>query len=743
MRRILSLFAVAFVLAVSLILLIFPITIDRSHLPKAGDKVTVEGKVRRIEEAEEGFVFYVRIFSDRKINVIVNVPITEGEDIRLPGIGNTVRVSGKCMHFDSATNDGMFDSAIYYKILGMDYRITNADFSVIDGKTAPLSNALFMIRRCYGSVYSKYLSSDNPGVIRSMLLGEKKQASKSIKDLYKQSGISHILAISGLHISLLGMSIYKLLGRCNANKSMAALFSFFFLICFGIMTGNSASTIRSTVMFSLFLLSEVIGRTYDMITACSFSAVVLLILQPLYLYHSGFLLSFAAVTGIALLSPVFSAYAYKREEAEVIIVDVDKLIGFKNKIKKAVKASIVTSLSVIAASLPIQLWFYYGYSTYGIFLNILIVPLAGVILIAALLGGTVSVILPFTKGLFLIPCDILMNLTKTICELAVKLPAAYPIAGRPAAWQIVIYYALIAVFSLVTLKKKKDKKHLSYLLLFIPVLAAAVLCIRLRISTTVTMLDVGQGDGLVIESADGSNILIDGGSTSVKELARYRVVPYLQSHGITRIDYAFISHADKDHYSAVLEMIQNEDEFGIKIKTLVLTKFAKTDEGYDELKKAASDAGIDMIYVSTGDSFMDRDIRLNCLYPEKSTKAEGNDQSMVMLFECKGTGMLFTGDLTEEKEKEALPESFNGADILKTGHHGSKYSSSGDFLDKISPEYALISAGKDNRYGHPSKVTLERLKEREIQSFCTINTGQIRVIFKKRGYLIKTYIANP
>ena len=721
-----------------LILLIFPVTIYRGDLPSDGDNVSITGKIYRIEEGESALLLYVRTLPEKngkKKKVICHVKSeTEYE------IGNLVTVTGKCRHFAPATNDGQFDSALYYRILNLDYRITDAKCLVKDDGINFYQNALYKIRRAFSGVYKKSLPSEKAGVLCSMVLGQKKDVDDEIKSLYKMSGISHILAISGLHISLIGMAIYESLKKLKLKVFASGGISVFFLISFGIMTGNSASAIRSIVMFSLFIIADVIGRTYDMLTACGISGVALLITEPLYIMHSGFLLSFGAVMGIALIMPVISGFFPKPDMTEKMIYDKSKKQILKEKTRDMIFSSLKMSISVTLATLPIQLWFFYGFATYGFLLNLIVIPLAGILLVLAIFGGCLSLLIPSLGQVFLFPSSVLLFFYEEAAKGAMRLPFSYPVIGRPHPVSIAVYYVLLTCFCLYNFRlsdsRNKRGDHISILL---PVLGIIILCLKIRTATTCTMIDIGQGDSLVIEDRFGANILIDGGSTSVKEAGKYRLIPYLQCHGITRIDYAFLSHGDKDHYSALIEVMETQKENRIKIKNLVLTHFGKTDETYDEVKSAAQKNGINVIYIDSGAKFSLPDAYLKCIYPSKETVAEGNDQSMVLLFTCNDTKMLFTGDLTEEKEGEALEKVEFPIDILKVGHHGSRYSSSEGFINKLSPKTSLISAGV-NRYGHPSPYAINRLEDAGSDIYVTLYSGQLKVVFKKDDYEVNEYV---
>lgn len=245
----------------------------------------------------------------------------------------------------------------------------------------------------------------------------------------------------------------------------------------------------------------------------------------------------------------------------------------------------------------------------------------------------------------------------------------------------------------------------------------------------VIMLDVGQGDGIYIRTPSGMHILIDGGSSDVSEVGKYRLEPFLESQGVKELDYVFITHGDGDHTSGIVEMLNNQT-LGIKIHTIVLTTEKTIDESLLKIVKLAFQNDTKVVVMEKGEYIQDEEMTLTCLSPAKDYDGEvGNASSMVLDLQYREFDMLFTGDLEQEGEKE-LAESWilRDYDILKVGHHGSKNSTSEDLLEAVRPEIAFISAGKENQYGHPHQETLERLSEAGCKIFSTQECGAISIV---------------
>ena len=648
-------------------------------------------------------------------------------------IGNIIKVSGTVRFFEEATNPGQFDAAEYYGILGYDFAMSSCEGFVVEESVSAYKQVLYAFKRKMGTVYDAALPEKYAGIVKAMVLGEKGDMNQDVKNLYQQNGISHILAISALHITFVGKCFFNLCKKLRMPLWLASVLSMGLVISYGIMTGSSASAIRSVIMFSLFLLAGIWGRTYDMIIAMAVSAVFLLILNPRYIYHSGFLLSFGSVMGIALMP------SYKRKREMVLAKRrKEKLYKRLNRYLQNLLSSLYVNRNVMLFTFPIQLYFFFTFSPYSIGLNLIVVPFMGIVMATSVIGGIVGCFLPFCARMILLPCYGILQLYERLCLAAYQLPGSNLILGRPTILQIVLYYAVLFLWLLFgnyekEIRKKLQnkfgvgfrgrfwwlqKRYMHGILIF----AIVVLCIRPRFFTSCNMLDIGQGDCIVIKEQSGCNIMVDGGSSDVESVGKYRIIPYLKSQGIGKLDYVFVSHADLDHISGIMEIL-TDDSKTIRVSCLVLTKFALFDEGYDELVCAAKTHGVRILYVAAGDRLCAGETMWTCLYPGVDEVAEGNDQSMVLLMEC-GRSILFTGDLTEAKEP-CVPVA--DVDILKVGHHGSRYSTTDAFLEQCKPEVALISAGKDNVYGHPHGEVLERLKSCESHVVATNECGAISV----------------
>lgn len=650
-------------------------------------------------------------------------------------IGNWIRVQGKPRAFLHATNDGQFDQADYYAVMEVDCAMTGCEGVIVDAHVDVLGQGLYRVRRHLSGIIDQCMEKEHGAVLKAMLLGDKTEVDSDTKSLYQRNGISHIMAISGLHISMLGMAFYKTLRRMldfvtwKGEKVLSTVVSILFVYLYGRMTGNSASAIRSMVMFGMFLVAELLIRTYDILTAMAVSALVLLLRQPYYVTQCGFLLSFGAIMGIGLVA--------------------DTLAGCFDG-KKKLCQSLQASLAISIVTLPVQLYYFYTFPTYSVFLNLIVIPMMSVLMVfgvAGLLAGLLC--LPLARLLFC-PVEWILRFYEWICHIFDGLWFSHPILGRPSKVQMVAYYLIMCGVvclhwrRMARMKpgrgKDRGSEKSAWINLGFYALAICMLCVRVRLHNQCTMLDVGQGNCFVMEQKSGRTILYDGGSSDVSQVGTYRIIPYLKSHSVSSVDYIFVSHSDKDHICGIEELLADTQPGSIQIKCLILSTLAKDDDGFDKMRELAAAKGTRILYMAAGDELAvdNSDMVFSCLYPSgKEGTLDSNDQSLTILMTCDGVRTLFVGDLTSTKELEAVAD----CDILQVGHHGSKYSTSEAMLATSTPKLALVSAGIDNSYGHPHKETLRRLQEyiSEAYIYRTDVDGQVTLTFDGAAVKVKTF----
>ncbi|MDO4261483.1 MAG: DNA internalization-related competence protein ComEC/Rec2 [Eubacteriales bacterium] len=631
--------------------------------------------------------------------------------------GAYLSLSGTIYPLTESTNPGQFDSRLYYEGKGISYTVYADGAALLGTEPRPVREGLMRLRARIGEVYDQVLEERDSGILKAMVLGDKADLDEETEDLYRQNGISHLLAISGLHVSLVGMGMYRLLKKLLGFRLAAGIPTILLLAAYSWMTGASVSSVRAACMCALAVLADLAGRTYDMLTAMGTAALGLMLQNPLCVRQSAFLLSFGAVLGIALAGPLWRLLREKRGK---------------------LSDSLSVSLSVLLATFPLLLFFFSEYALYSTLLNLLVIPLMSVLMACGLLCGLAGFFWLPAARLPAIPCSLILSVYKALGERCLTLPGAVLRTGSPAVWKIAAYYAaLTAVFLLFYREKRRKKYRRQGTTYRLPrklaagcagllLAAAALLCVRVRTGLTVTVLDVGQGDAVFLELYDGTTFLCDGGSTSVSKVGTWRILPFLKAEGIQQVDYLMLSHMDQDHINGIRELLEGEK---IRVGHALLPGLAAWDEAYEEMASLLAGAGIPILCLNTGDRLESEEIALTCLWPREGARSgDRNELSLVMEVEYGEFRMLLTGDIGESAERELCGLGLlEPVDVLKTAHHGSRYSSTAAFLKAVRPSVSVISCSASNRYGHPGEETLERLAAAGSAVRVTMDCGAVRV----------------
>ena len=633
--------------------------------------------------------------------------------------GRKISCTGSFEAFEGELNPGQFDANAYYKNEGYTGILDAKDIRLVKEEESFSPDIyLHRLNLAISDKYKKILGDKNAGSLSAMVLGDKRGLDEEIKELYQENSISHLLSISGLHISLLGGAVFLFLRRLKVSFRFPLITSSIILIIYGAFTGFSVSTSRAIVMMSVLFISFVIGKSYDLPSGLALAALILIVMNHRVIYQSGFLLSFFAVIGIFYIMPEL-LYIFK--------VDIYHKRGIIKGLHLLL-ASIISSISILLATLPIVLNNFYEVSLTGILLNIIVIPLMSLVVITGLLGGFVALVSE-TMGSFLLGIThYILNLYTLFCRLGDRLTFLRLIIGKPDKWQIVLYYLLLVIlFYFLALKRRENKIDLlknnlskeyntskrivvTGLMTFTSFL---IIAYKPR-EFSINMLDIGQGDCFVVNDGNNDIYISDCGSTTVQNVGKTRLLPFLKSKGWGKVDTIFISHMDKDHVNGVNDLLKCAE---ITIGRIIISASYKSDKlncaELEELKELAKMRDIKLFYMKKGDEIVGKDISFRCIYPtgEEDIKDQ-NEASIVMRMDYKGLSMLFTGDIagsTEEKIIDSTGKDILDCDILKVCHHGSKNSSTDDFLKKVSPKLYLISCGLMNRYGHPHRDALSRM----------------------------------
>lgn len=660
--------------------------INTWEMRKVDSKVRISGYIDEIFEKENVVYIYVD-----DVFILADYDVYEGLYI-----GNYIEVKGLVKHFEVARNEGNFDEKSYYNSIGLTKKIEAADIRVIDGDRDKLKDFIGSLKTKYVKSIHNIWNEDTADIICAVTVGDKNNLSDDVKERYRVIGISHVLAISGLHLSIIGMGLFKLFRR-RFGYFISGVAGIFVVLLFGVCIGDSASIQRATFMFVMHIIALILGRTYDMISATSLAALLLLFECPYVMYNAGFILSFGAIIAICIITNII-------EKPNVLVI----------------------TGGIQCITLPLTMQLFYEIPLYGLLVNLVVIPTVGVLVISGLLSGIVG-IFSLKTGAFMSGIGkLILWFYERIYDVVERLPYNNIVTGRPKLWLMFVFYIAIFVVMLIMYYRKRQ----FYMVFTIPIVILFLFFNKDR-TFYISAIDVGQGDCILIHNEDCSVYMIDAGSSDVKELYEYKIKSTLKAKGIDRIDGFIITHVDFDHISAVKDMIEEG-----MICNLYLPWLNNKSEEYLEVVSLAGEYGVEVKYLYAGMKLADGEMKLKCLYPfEDSTSEDINELSTVIKLEYGGMSVLCMGDLGEMGERTLVARYSKeelDCDILKVGHHGSKNSSSMGFLEMVTPHIAVISCSEDNSYGHPHTETLERLREVGSKILITKDCGEVRLEEKER-----------
>lgn len=607
----------------------------------------------------------------------------------------------------------------------------------------------------YEEKYSEFL--------KGILFGNAKNIDNQIKENFRTSSISHILAISGMHISYIIIGTEYLLGKITINKKLRNYILIIVLLFFLILTGGTVSCIRGCIMTTINIISFNFYRKNNIVFSMFFSFIIILLINPFYIFDIGMWLSFLATLGIIKFYKIFI-----------------KLFEKKLKIKRNIISEYMCiSVSAQILIFPIIIYSFNTFSLTFFIFNILVSFFIGYVIGIGYISIFISYLLPnITNFLINIESELIYILFK-ISELGNLIPFSKIYLTTPKFVTIIFYYCfifyLIKIFNKnkfycikILLSKKYLRKFLYekyinlrkiFLKIFLRIkslnnvkiiilinicVIISFIIINFNKDLKIYFIDVSQGDSCLIVTPENKKILIDGGEGNSEKYDQGKnvVFPYLLDRKINKLDYVIISHFDNDHVGGLIYVIEN-----IKVNRILLG--IQTEENFqlNKILELAKEKSIEIITLNTGERInIEKDTYIDILWPDKENIIDENklnNNSLVFKFIYKDFSILFTGDIESIAEKEILEKYKNDleslkANILKVAHHGSKTSSNLEFLETIKPQIALIGVGKNNNFGHPSINVLERFENMNIKIYRTDLNGEIEIKLGIFGLKIHT-----
>jgi len=670
-----------FIKSITILFLIFILLFTILYEKKSvynGTETQITGTVYKMKKSDNKITLYIKA----KEKLVVNYYTEEEIDISL---GDKIKTTGTLKVPSNNTIPNLFNYKKYLYYNDIHYTMTANNIKKISNNT----NIIYYLRELISSRIDKIYKSNE--YIKIFVLGDTSLVEDNIIESYRQNGISHLFSISGMHISLFASMILYILKRVSYNNYYNYGIVITFLVVYTLLVGSSPSVLRSLIMYILFSLNKLLNLKTKNIDIMCLVLIIMLLTNPYFLYNISFQYSY-------LISFSLILFSYK-------------LKNIKNKLRKSLYISFISFL----VSFPICIYNFYQVNIISIFLNLIVIPLVNTFIFPLSL---LSIIIPKISYVLSIFTLLLEETSLFIHNLNIGIITF----SKPNLILIIIYY--ISIYSFLYNKKI----IIIFIIMFIHKFNNYI-----DNTIQITMLDVGQGDSLLIKYPHNKgNILIDTGgiTNSDYSITINKTIPYLKSIGINNLDYLIITHGDYDHMGESINLVEN-----FKVEKVIFN-CGVINELEQELIRVLDKKKI--LYYSC---IKKLNIDNNKLYfLNNKDYGNENDNSSVIYTEINNHKFLFMGD-AGVKVEEDLIEKYNlkDIDVLKVGHHGSKTSSGKNFINEIEPKYSIISVGKNNRYGHPNDSILDNLEDSKI--YRTDYDGSI--MFKIKNNKLKLETCSP
>ena len=631
-----------------------------------------------IQEKEYKKVCTAKIVRNNK-KILINIKMSQ--DIPSIKYGDSLYIEGEFKQPEEARNYKGYNYKQYLKTKKI---IGTVELEKV--KILKSSNGSFIhnIQKYIRDTINGTLTDEEGNLLLAILLGDKDKLSEDIQESFKTSNLSHMLAVSGAHVSYIILGLTYVLQNSIIGKKNGKIVCIIFLLAFMAITNFTPSVTRACIMAILTLFSSIIYRKSDVYTNISVAALITLIFNPYSLLDLGFQLSYGGTIGIIIF---IKRIQEKKSNSKVI-----------NYIKQMALVSIYANIIII----PIMMYHFNTVSFTFIISNIMASPILGIIVISILIK---------------------------ISQICSKLPFSNILVVTPYMFNVISYYAII----LYCIKSKKNNKCKIIICLLIVLILINFIIYIFPQKLRIFFIDVGQGDSTLIITPDKKTVLIDGGGSDSFDVGEKVLLPYLLDRRILKIDYVLISHFDTDHCGGILTIMEK-----VKVKNIIISEQAEHSENYERFKKLMIHKRIRLIEVKKGDKIkIGRYSEFKILFPTSRLLSENplNNNSIVAKFNYNNFKMLFTGDIEKLAEQQILKteKAEIRADILKVAHHGSKTSSIPEFIKAVRPKIALIGVGKNNTFGHPNQQTIKNLENIKCRIYRTDLQGEIIIKIDQKG----------
>lgn len=638
-------------------------------------------------------------YKNKKFIVYINK-----KNKKLLEYGDLIEIKGEYSAPEVARNYKGFDYSQYLKTLNIYGTIKVEESKIINkNQLSPILISINNIKEKMIDNANRNMPKRTANLLLGILIGERDNIQEDIIESFRTANLSHILAVSGAHTSYIILGITYLISKSKTPKRIGYIITIINLLIFIIITGASYSVVRACIMAIVVIGAKICYRKENFFTSICISLIIILIQNPFAINDIGLKLSFMGTAGIVIFNKSITIFFIK--------------LKIKQKIAEALSVTFSAQLMIM----PITILNFNTISLTFFISNILASPLLGIIIIFGFISIFISSILnPISKILFLI-LHIFLELLILVSKVTEKIPGSSILVKTPNILFAIVYYILILFFNyffvikqnptrrfhkkiikIITIKNIKNAfKVIAVVFLIILLLTRIVRIINPTLK--IYFIDVGQGDSTLIVTPKNKKILIDGGEGKTNVLFQY-----LLDRRINKIDYIIISHFDSDHCNGLIEIIEK-----MRVENIVMSKQSKESEEYKKILEIIKQKNIKVSSVKAEDKIIiEKNLYTKILNPaEKFEFQDLNNNAIVAKLVYKNFSMLFTGDI--EKAEENLAKKYKNelkSTILKVAHHGSKTSTSEEFLKYVEPQIALIGVGENNKFGHPNQITIEKLK---------------------------------
>ena len=659
--------------------------------------------VKGPSEGEYNYKYTVKArtgkYKNKKFIVYINK-----KNKKLLEYGDLIEIKGEYSAPEVARNYKGFDYSQYLKTLNIYGTIKVEESKLINkNQLSPILISINNIKEKMIDNANRNMPKRTANLLLGILIGEMDNIQEDIIESFRTANLSHILAVSGAHTSYIILGITYLISKSKTPKRIGYIITIIILLIFIIITGASYSVVRACIMAIVVIGAKICYRKENFFTSICISLIIILIQNPFAINDIGLKLSFMGTAGIIIFNKSITNFFIK--------------LKIKQKIAEALSVTFSAQLMIM----PITILNFNTISLTFFISNILASPLLGIIIIFGFISIFISSILnPISKILFLI-LHIFLELLILVSKVTEKIPGSSILVKTPNILFAIVYYILILFFNyffvikqnptrrfhkkiikIITIKNIKNTvKAIAVVFLIMLLLTRIVRIINPTLK--IYFIDVGQGDSTLIVTPKNKKILIDGGEGKTNVLFQY-----LLDRRINKIDYIIISHFDSDHCNGLIEIIEK-----MRVENIVMSKQSKESEEYKKILEIIKQKNIKVSSVKAEDKIIiEKNLYIKILNPaEKFEFQDLNNNAIVAKLVYKNFSMLFTGDI--EKAEESLAKKYKNelkSTILKVAHHGSKTSTSEEFLKYVEPQIALIGVGENNKFGHPNQITIERLK---------------------------------